>query len=168
MAWDTNTEDSGASTQGPEHHQLVPIQYKGGGSTVKGIQRVWFGGGRKRDLYLVFILIFLYKRIWAFMGQIMLTRSKGSWANLSLSAEAILPKNCILWQICILLQICNLLQIYVLLYIVFPCTSFFGPFWLFGLLGGSLGLDFYWSFFLMGFWIWIRKNRHQQFLYILH
>ena len=38
MAWETNTE-------GPEHHQLVPSQYKGGGLTVKGIQRVWFGGG---------------------------------------------------------------------------------------------------------------------------
>ena len=40
--------------------------------------------------------------------------------------------------------------------------SFFGPFFLFDLLGGPLGLDFYWAFFLMGFWIWIRKNGHQQ------
>ena len=39
--------------------------------------------------------------------------------------------------------------------------SFFGPFLLFGLLGKPLGLDFYWAFFLMGFWIWIRKNGHQ-------
>ena len=46
-------EDSGASTQGPEYHQLVPSQYKGGGPMVKGIQRVWFGGGRNRVLYLV-------------------------------------------------------------------------------------------------------------------
>ena len=96
--------------------------------------------------------ILLHKRIWAFVGQIMLTGSKGSWVqfvfvclshsarelyyavnlysaadlyfavdlrfaidlytkgfekghgpNLSLSAEAILPGNCILGQICILL-----------------------------------------------------------------
>ena len=48
-----SAEDCKASTEGPKHHQLVSNQYKGGGSTVKGIQRVWFGGGRKRDLYLV-------------------------------------------------------------------------------------------------------------------
>ena len=41
-------EDSGASIQGPKHHQPIPSQYKGGGLTVKGIQRVWFGGGGKR------------------------------------------------------------------------------------------------------------------------
>ena len=100
----------------------------------------------------VFTPILLHKRIWAFVGQIMLTGSKGSWAqfvfvcrshsarklyyaadlysavdlhfaidlytkgfekglgpNLSSSAEAILPGNCILRQICILLQICVLL-----------------------------------------------------------
>ena len=28
----------------------------------------------------------------------------------------------------------------------FPCTSFSGPFLLFGLLCGFLGLDFYWAF----------------------
>ena len=44
--------------------------------------------------------------------------------------------------------------------------SFFGPFLLFSLLGGPLGLGFYWAFFLMGFWIWIRKNGHQQSFYI--
>ena len=47
-AWQTNIEDSGASKEGPEHHQLIPSQYKGGGPTVKGIQRAWFGGGTKR------------------------------------------------------------------------------------------------------------------------
>ena len=100
----------------------------------------------------VFTPILLHKRIWAFVGHIMLTGSKGSWAqfvfvcrshsarelyyaadlysavdlhfaidlytkgfekglgpNLSSSAEAILPGNCILRQICILLQICVLL-----------------------------------------------------------
>ena len=43
----------------------------------------------------------------------------------------------------------------------FPCTSFSGPFLLFGLLGGFLCLDFYWAFFLIGFWIWIHKIGHQ-------
>ena len=45
---DKKTEESGASTQGLEHHQPVPSQYKGGGPMVKGIQRVLFGGGGKR------------------------------------------------------------------------------------------------------------------------
>ena len=51
IAWEqkkTKKEDNEASIQGSEHHQLVPSQYKGGGSTVKGIQWVWFGGGGKR------------------------------------------------------------------------------------------------------------------------
>ena len=43
----TKIKDSGASIERPEHHQPVPSQYKGGGPTVKGIQRVWFGGGEK-------------------------------------------------------------------------------------------------------------------------
>ena len=50
---DKKIEESGASTQGLEHHQPVPSQYKGGEPTVKGIQRVWFGSGGKRGLYLV-------------------------------------------------------------------------------------------------------------------
>ena len=53
MAWETNTEDSGASTEGSRHHQPVPNQYKRGGPTVKGIHRAWFGGGGKGGLYLV-------------------------------------------------------------------------------------------------------------------
>ena len=51
MAWErkkTKTKDSEASTQGPEHQKLLPSQYKGGGPTVRGIQRVWFGGGGKK------------------------------------------------------------------------------------------------------------------------
>ena len=48
MKEDKKTEESGASTQGLEHHQPVPSQYKGGGPMVKGIQRVLFGGGGKR------------------------------------------------------------------------------------------------------------------------
>ena len=50
MTWEwkkTKTEDSGASTQGLEHHQLEPSQYKGSELMVKGIQKVWFGGGGK-------------------------------------------------------------------------------------------------------------------------
>ena len=49
-AWEpkkTKAKDSKASIEGPEHHQPIPSQYKGGGPTVKGIQRVWFGGGGK-------------------------------------------------------------------------------------------------------------------------
>ena len=36
----TKAEDSKASTEELEHHQPIPNQYKGGGPTVKGIQRV--------------------------------------------------------------------------------------------------------------------------------
>ena len=54
-AWQTNIEDSGASTEGPEHHQPIPSQYKGGGPMVKGIQRAWFGGGGKRESIFGFL-----------------------------------------------------------------------------------------------------------------
>ena len=47
MAWETNTE-------GLEHHQPVPNQYKGGGPTVEGIQKVWFGGGGEKGVYIWF------------------------------------------------------------------------------------------------------------------
>ena len=59
MTWQTNTVDSGASTEGPEHHQPVPSQYKGGGPTVKGIQRAWFGGGGGRGSIFGFLPWFL-------------------------------------------------------------------------------------------------------------
>ena len=59
-AWEANTKDSKASTEGPGHHQPVPNQYKEGGLTVKGIQRVWFGGGGKWGLYLVFYRDFFW------------------------------------------------------------------------------------------------------------
>ena len=57
MAWERNktkAEDSKASTKGLEHHQPVPSQYKEGGPMVKGIQRVWFGGGEKKGVYIWF------------------------------------------------------------------------------------------------------------------
>ena len=57
----TKTEDSGASIERLEHHQLVPSQYVRGGPMVKGIQRVWFGGGGKRGLYLVSYRNFFWK-----------------------------------------------------------------------------------------------------------
>ena len=66
MAWErkkTKTEDSGVSTQGLEHHQPVPSQYKGGGPTVKGIQRVWFGDRGKRGSifgFLPYLLLGIY------------------------------------------------------------------------------------------------------------
>ena len=50
-AWErkkTKIEDSGASIERLEHHQPVPSKFVRGGPTVKGIQRAWFGGGRKR------------------------------------------------------------------------------------------------------------------------
>ena len=53
--WEANTEDNRVSTEGPGHHQLVPSQYKGGGSMVKGIQRVWFGGRGKRGSIFGFL-----------------------------------------------------------------------------------------------------------------
>ena len=55
MAWETNTEDSGASTEGPGHHQPVPSQYKGGGPMGKRIQRAWFGGRGKRGSIFGFL-----------------------------------------------------------------------------------------------------------------
>jgi len=55
-AWEANTEDSRVSTEGSRHHQLVPSQYKGGGPTVKGIQRAWFGGEGKRGSIFGFLL----------------------------------------------------------------------------------------------------------------
>ena len=54
---------------------------------------------------LVFTPVLLYKKIQAFVGQIVFTRSKGIRPNWSYSAKVILLKNYILLQICILLQI---------------------------------------------------------------
>ena len=45
-----------SSTEGPEHHQPIPSQYKGGGPTVKGIQKAWFGGGGKKGSIFGFLL----------------------------------------------------------------------------------------------------------------
>ena len=70
MAWErkkTKIEDSGASTKGSKHHQPVPSQYKGGRPMVKGIQRVWFGGGGKRGLYLVSNRVFFWEIYLAMM-----------------------------------------------------------------------------------------------------
>ena len=56
MTWEINTKDNGASTKGPGHHQPIPSQYKGGGATIKGIQRTWFVGGGKRGSIFCFLL----------------------------------------------------------------------------------------------------------------
>ena len=59
----TKIEDSRTSTERLEHHQPVPNQYKGGGPTIKGIQRVWFGGGGKKGSifsFLPWILLGIY------------------------------------------------------------------------------------------------------------
>ena len=61
-AWErkkTKAEDSKASTEGPEYHQPVPSQYKGGGPTVNGIQKVWFGGGGKMRSIFGFLPLLL-------------------------------------------------------------------------------------------------------------
>ena len=55
MAWEANIEDSGASTKGPGHHQPIPSQYNGGGPTVNGIKRAWFGGGGKKGSIFGFL-----------------------------------------------------------------------------------------------------------------
>ena len=39
---------------------------------------------------------------------------------------------------------------------------------LFVFLGGPLGLAFYWAFLLMGFWVLIGKNEHQQHFWLCH
>ena len=53
-AWEwkkTKTEDSGASTQGPEYHRLVPSQYKGGGSTIKELKGCCLVVGEKGSIF---------------------------------------------------------------------------------------------------------------------
>ena len=57
----TKAEDGKASTEGLKHHQLVLNQYKGGGPTVEGIQRVWFGGGGKMESIFGF-------QLWLLLG----------------------------------------------------------------------------------------------------
>ena len=65
-AWErkkTKAKDGKASTEGLEHHQPVPSQYKGGGPIVEGIQRVWFGGGGKMGSifgFLPWLLLGIY------------------------------------------------------------------------------------------------------------
>ena len=81
----------------------------------------------------IFILLFhfsshaylLYKRIWAFVGQIMLTGSKGSWAQFIFICQSHSARE---------LYFTTDLRFAM---IALPCTSFFGPFLLFSLLGGS-------------------------------
>ena len=52
-AWETNTEDSIASTEELGHHQPVPSQYKGGGPTIRGFRGRGLVVGGKGGLYLV-------------------------------------------------------------------------------------------------------------------
>ena len=63
MAWQTNIEDNGASTEGPEHHQPVPSQYKGGGPTVRGFRGRGLVVGGKGGLYLVFYRDFFWEYV---------------------------------------------------------------------------------------------------------
>ena len=50
-AWQTNTEDNGASTERLEHHQPVPSQYKGSGPVVKGGVVWWW---KEKGVYIWF------------------------------------------------------------------------------------------------------------------
>ena len=58
IAWERKkikAKDSEASTEGSEHHQPIPSQYKGGGPTIKGIQMAWFSGGGKMGYIFGFL-----------------------------------------------------------------------------------------------------------------
>ena len=94
---------------------------------------------------LVSTPIFLYKRIWAFGGQIMLTGSKRSWAQFVFIYRRHSARE--LYSAAKLYFVANR----------FPCIYFFRLLLLFGLLGGPLGHAFHWAFLYMGFWVRIKK-----------
>ena len=52
---ETAWEQKKTKIEGPEHHQPVHSQYRGGRPTIKGIQRAWFGGGGKRGSIFGFL-----------------------------------------------------------------------------------------------------------------
>jgi len=58
MAWEQkkkNAKGSGTYTQGPEHHQPIPSQYKGGRPTVKGFRGCGLVVGRKGIYFNVLV-----------------------------------------------------------------------------------------------------------------
>ena len=128
--------------------------------------------------FFIFTHFLLYKRIWTFVGQIMLTRSNGSWAQFALICRSHSAKK--LYSAADLYSAIDLhsaTDLHSAAY-HFPLHFFLWTFlalrsswWVFGLcfsLGfpsyGLLSLASYWAFFLMGFWIRICKKGHQQVL----
>ena len=111
---------------------------------------------------LVFTSILLYKRIWAFMD---LYQSKGSCTQF-----AIIYQGHSIEDLYSTVDLYSAADHFPLHFFLSPSISvgfcffsiFFGLFLLFGLFGGPLGFAFYWAFFLMGFWVRIYKNEHQQ------
>ena len=64
-AWEwkkTKTENSGANTQGSEHHQPVPSQYKGDGPTIKELRGCCLVVGAKR-VYIWFSTMASFRNI---------------------------------------------------------------------------------------------------------
>ena len=119
---------------------------------------------------LVFTPIFLYKRIWAFVGQIMLTGSKGSWTQFvficwSHSVEE-LYSAANLHSVANLYSASDRFSLHLFLWTFLALWSSwwaFGPYFSLDFpLYGLLSLASYWAFFLMGFWVQICKNGHQQ------
>ena len=117
---------------------------------------------------LVFTSILLYKRIWAFMD---LYQSKGSCTQFAIIYQSHSIKD--LYSTANMYSTVDLYSAadhFPLHFFLSPSISvgfcffsvFFGLFLLFGLFGGPLGFAFYWAFFLMGFWVRIYKNEHQQ------
>ena len=113
---------------------------------------------------LVFTPIFLYKSIWAFVGQIMLTGSKGSWAQFFFICQSLSTRE--LYSVANLYSVADRFSLHFFLWTFLalwsswcafrPCFSLGFPSY------GLLSLVSYWAFFLMGFWIQICKNGHQQ------
>ena len=117
---------------------------------------------------LVFTSILLYKRIWAFMD---LYQSKGSCTQFAIIYQSHSIED--LYSTANMYSTVDLYSAtdhFPLHFFLSPGISvgfcffsvFFGLFLLFGLFGGPLGFAFYWAFFLMGFWVRIYKNEHQQ------
>ena len=103
----------------------------------------------------IFIPILLYKRIWAFVGQIVFDGSKGYQTQFALVCQSHFVE-----ELYFAIDLYSAANLYSTAdFFLSPGVSigfyylsiFFGPFLLFGLLGGHLCLAFYWAFFLIGF-----------------
>ena len=119
-------------------------------------------------LHISFHFYPLYKRIWAFMD---LYQSNGSCTQFAIIYQSHSIED--LYSTANMYSTVDLYSAtdhFPLHFFLSPGISvgfcffsvFFGLFLLFGLFGGPLGFAFYWAFFLMGFWVRIYKNEHQQ------